>query len=176
MKKLRWSASSAWFSLHWGWRCTTPLELLNVGPGDVPKHALLDFGRGVHAFFCTVFGWQCVENHEGLVKECGFHCIGAGGVPAPMSCHTLGRAMHQNAHWLTLPEACMGVFVSFIDGTVCKKDSDELVKERGFVCIGVDGAPPPNALPKAGPGDAPKAMSLGFSGGVHGCIHVVSGL
>ena len=76
VKKLQWSASSAWFSLYWGWRCTAPPELPNVGPGDVPKHALLDLGRGVHAFFCTVFGWQCVENHKKLVKECGFIALG----------------------------------------------------------------------------------------------------
>ena len=35
----------------------------------------------MHVFFCVIFGWQCVKNYDGLLKEHGFGCIGGGNVP-----------------------------------------------------------------------------------------------
>ena len=40
-------------------------------------------------FSCVVFCWQCVKNHEGLIKVHGFYYIEGGSVPPPMICRTL---------------------------------------------------------------------------------------
>ena len=95
------------FSLHWGWQCTVPNELPNVGPGDAPKGALHGLGRGVDTFICAVSCWQCVKNRKGLVEVHSFHCIGGGSVLSPMSCQTLGRAMRRKVRRLAWAEACM---------------------------------------------------------------------
>ena len=42
-------------------------------------------GRGVHGYFCVVFGWKCVKRSDGLGKERSVVCIGAGGATPPMS-------------------------------------------------------------------------------------------
>ena len=31
--------------MHWGWRCATPNELPNAGPGDVPKRSSPGLGQ-----------------------------------------------------------------------------------------------------------------------------------
>ena len=57
----------------------------------------------------------------------------------------------------------------------CVKNYDEVLEVRGFHCIGGDGVLTPNELPRAGPGNAPKCVSLGLGGGVQSCLCVVFG-
>lgn len=56
----------------------------------MPKGASSGLGGGVHGFAALLFGWKCVKNCDGLIKEHGLGGIGGGGVPTPMSCQTLG--------------------------------------------------------------------------------------
>ena len=46
-------AENVWFSIHWGWKCAVPTDLLHGGLGNAPKGALLGLGGGVNAFFAA---------------------------------------------------------------------------------------------------------------------------
>ena len=115
-----------------------------------------------HAFFCIVSCWQCVENYEGLVKLCNFHCIGGGSVPPPMSCQTLGRAMHQKARHLAWTEARIAFFC-VVSCWQCVKSCEGLIKLRGFHCIGVGNVPPPMSCQTLGRTMRQKAHRLAWA-------------
>ena len=63
-----------------------PMSCQTLGQAMRRKVRCLGLGGGVNAFFGIVSCWQSVKNHEGLLKLRGFHCIGAGSAPPPMSC------------------------------------------------------------------------------------------
>ena len=92
--------------------------LSDARPGNASKGASFGFGGGLHYLSCIIFGCQCMKKCDGLVKECAFHCVGVGGVVHPMSCRTLGWAMHQKAHHLALAKACICFYFSFLVGNV----------------------------------------------------------
>ena len=70
-----WLKSAVWGALdRW---CTTPNELLNTALGSAPKDTSPSLGRGLHGCFCVLSSWKCVENHDELIIECSFGCIGA---------------------------------------------------------------------------------------------------
>ena len=48
--------------------------------------------EGPMPFFCVVSCWQNVKICEGLLEMPSFQCIGAGSVPPPINCWTLGQA------------------------------------------------------------------------------------
>ena len=78
-----------------------------AGLGSALKSTLFGLGRGVNAFFYIVSCWQSVKIHEDLLKLRGFHYMGGGSVPPPMSCQTLGKVTRQKPHCLALLEAWM---------------------------------------------------------------------
>ena len=93
--------------MYRGRKCTAPIELPHVGPGDVLKGALPGLDKGVNAFFCGVSYCQSVKIHECLLRMCGFQCIGGRNVLPPPSCRMLGWAMHQKVRQLAFVEALM---------------------------------------------------------------------
>ena len=100
--------------MHWGRQCTDPNELPDAGLGDALKGASLGLCGGVNAFFYILSCWLGVKIRKGWLKLYGFQCIKGGGVPAPMSCQMLGRAMRQKACRLALAEVCMHFSVFFL--------------------------------------------------------------
>ena len=80
------------FGPHWARGCTAPRLVLSIRPGNAIKCASPWPWQRRACIFYVVFGWQCVENYEALVKECGFYCIGGGSVPNELPCVGLGDA------------------------------------------------------------------------------------
>ena len=76
-----------------GGQCAAPNGLPDAGPGGAPKGASPGLGGGAESFFSVVLCWQNVKICECLLATPSFQCIGAGSVPPPISCRTLGRAM-----------------------------------------------------------------------------------
>ena len=77
----------------------------HAGPSDAPKGASPGLGGGAEPFFSVILCWQNDKICECLLATPGFQCIGAGSVPAPMACRTLGRAARRKARRLALAEA-----------------------------------------------------------------------
>ena len=63
------------------------------------------FAEAPILFFSVVLCWQNVKICECLLATSSFQCIGAGSVPPPISCQTLGRAARRKARRLALAEA-----------------------------------------------------------------------
>ena len=82
-------------------------------------------------FFCVVSCWQCVKKCKGLVKVRGFHCIGGGSVPPPMSCRTLDWAMCQRARRLALVETFICLH-ALVFGWHCVEKHTTLKNEFAF--------------------------------------------
>ena len=95
-----------------------PMRCWTLGRAMHRKACRLALVEACMLFFCVVSCWQCVENHEGLVKLCGFHSTRGGSVPPPMSCRTLGGAMDLKVCRLGLVEACMLFSALYLVGNV----------------------------------------------------------
>ena len=121
--------------MHWGRQCTATIELLHAEPGNVVKGTSPGLGGGVHAFFRIVLCWQSMENCDGLLKLCGFQCIGDRNVPTPMCCWMLRWAIRQKACRLAFAEACMH-FLGVLSYWQSVKNYKGLLKLYGFQCIG----------------------------------------
>ena len=91
---------------------------LHIGPSDALKGASPSLGKGVHGCFYVLFSWKRMKNYVELIKECGLGCTGGGCVPTPMSCQTLGWAMHRKTQCPALMEVGVDVFVLFLVGRV----------------------------------------------------------
>ena len=98
-------AWNAQFSMHRGRQCAAPDALPDAGPGSAPKGASPGLGGGAESFFSIVLCWQNFKMCECLLATPSFQCIGAGSVPPPISCWTLGRAARRKTHRLALVEA-----------------------------------------------------------------------
>ena len=113
-------ACNAQFSMHWGRQCTAPDALPDNGPGGAPKGASLGLGGGAESFFSVVLCWQNVKMCECLLATPSFQCIGAGSVPPPISCRTLGQAARRKVHRLALAEAPNLFSLSYCVGKTLK--------------------------------------------------------
>ena len=95
-------------------------------------------------FFSVVLCWQNVKTYECLLGMPSFQCIGAGSVPPPMACRTLGRTALRKAHRLALAE----VLILFFFIVLCWQNikiCECLLATPSFQCIGAGSVPPPMA-------------------------------
>ena len=123
------------FSMHRGRQCAAPNGLPDAGPGGAPKGASPGLGGGAESFFSVVLCWQNVKMCECLLAKPSFQCIGAGSVPPPISCRTLGRAVRRKAHHLALEEAPI-LFFSIVLCCQNVKFCEFLLATPSFQCIG----------------------------------------
>ena len=82
-----------------------PMPCRTLGQAARRKAHCLAFAEAPILFFSIVLCWQNVKMCECLLATPSFQCIGAGSVPPPISCQTLGRAARQKARRLALAEA-----------------------------------------------------------------------
>ena len=109
MKKRKGLFQLHGFLLHCRWQCTAPNELPNAGPSDAQKGASPGLGRGVHAFFCVVFGLQCVGKYVAWIQErwqCSVMLAFMGGM--------LGQGTRLKARRLTLAYTNLCLYVFFL--------------------------------------------------------------
>ena len=92
--------------------CCPQNHLPDAGPGDALKGACR-LGLGGEApilFSLSYHVGKTLKLCECLLGMPSFQCIGGGSVPPPITCRTLGRAVHQKARCLALAEAPMYIF------------------------------------------------------------------
>ena len=109
---------------------------------------------------------------ECLLATPSFLCIGAGTVPPPISCQTLGRVARRKARHLALVEAPI-LFFSVVFCCQNFKICEYLLAMPSFQCIGGGSVPPP--MPCRTLGRAPKGASPSLGGGLNAIFCLVSG-
>ena len=124
--------SGPWYHNNRQIKCSSLLPY--AGLGDAPEGVSPGLGEGVHAFFCIVYCWQCVKNHEGLV-EVQFSLHGGRQCTAP---NELPNAGLGDAPKRRLSSLGGGVhaFSCVVSCWQCVKSHEGLVKVHGFHCIG----------------------------------------
>ena len=115
-------------------------------------------------FFSVVLCWQNVKIHECLLGMPNFQCIGAGSVPPPISCRTLGRAARRKARHLALAEAPI-LFFSVVLCWQNFKICEYLLAMPSFQCIGGGSVPPPMPCRTLGRAARQKARPLALAEG-----------
>ena len=112
-----------------------PMACRTLGRAARRKARRLALAEAPILFFSVVLCWQNVKICECLLGMPSFQCIGAGSVPPPMACRTLGRAARRKAHRLALAEAPI-LFFSVVLCWQNVKICECLLATPSFQCIG----------------------------------------
>ena len=93
------------FQCFVGGSVPSPMPCRTLGRATRQKMHRLALAEAPNLFFSVVLCWQNVRICECLLAMPSFQCIGAGSVPPPMACWTLGRAAHRKVRRLALAKA-----------------------------------------------------------------------